>query len=54
MIKFSQIEDDFLAYIYDNYSVGNGDQLLRFYEDHAVMQHFLDKQGLEYTEVDFD
>ena len=47
------LQQQFTDYIYNNYTVGNGDQLINVLEDGEALESFLDLMGLpEDTEID--
>ena len=40
------LQQEFTDYIYNNYTVGNGDQLINVLEDGEALESFLDLKGL--------
>ena len=49
----SELAEKFNDYIYDNYSVANGEQLINILEDGEALDNFLDLMGLPPdTEID--
>lgn len=42
----SDLEDKYTAWLYENYSIGNGDMLIRLLEDMTVFDKFLSDNDL--------
>ena len=38
-------EDEFTEWLYNNYAIGNGDTLIRYFENPAFYETFLEETG---------
>ena len=49
----ADLQTQFTEFLYNNYSIGNGDQLIRILEQGDALEAFLDLKGLpEDTEIE--
>jgi len=49
----ADLQQQFTEFLYDNYSIGNGDQLINILEQGDALEAFLDLKGLpEDTEIE--